>query len=178
MLPSSTAWRRLRKSMSRPPPGATNHHLLEECRPVPISRYPAGPAMLIGNWCVERKIIDQRGGGMLVFVGHAVITESAFDEYGELQMAGSRLDSRRHYRVSMEDECAQVLFPDGSPFIRLAREPSQHVVHHCGDDTYRGQFFVSDTDRWVEVWSVTGPKKRYRSITHFRRDITDHFDRA
>ena len=133
--------------------------------------------MLIGNWRVERKIIDQRGGGTLIFAGHAIISESAFDEYGQLQMTGARLDSRRHYRVSMEDECAWVLFPDGSPFIRLAREPSQRVVHHCGDDIYRGQFFVRDADRWAEAWSVSGPKKRYRSIAHFRRDATDQFDR-
>src|SRR5690606_6175503 len=92
-------WRRLRRSISRPPPGTTSHHLPEECRPVPISRHPA---MLIGNWRVERKIIDQRGGGTLLVAGQAIISASACDEYGQFQMTDGRVYSLLHHQVSME----------------------------------------------------------------------------
>ncbi|PZM07362.1 DUF6314 family protein [Rhizobium tubonense] len=129
----------------------------------------ASPKILIGSWSVRRKVIDYRGGGALTFIGNAIITEHAFEEHGQFQVAGNRLDSRRHYRLNMEDDFASVLFPDGSHFVRLTCQPSQSVSHSCGDDSYHGRFIVRGPDQWAEIWSVAGPRKRYRSITLYRR---------
>jgi len=46
---------------------------------------------------------------------------------------------------------------------------AQTVVHLCGADHYRGRFFFVDADHWVEAWRVSGPRKRYASISHYRR---------
>ena len=135
----------------------------------PISDDPADPSILLGTWSVYRKVVDHRNGGTLTFTGYADITKSAFDEYGELAIAGAKLDSRRHYALNIESEQVTVQFADGSPFIRLAAEECQRVVHCCGDDIYAGRFVIASPDRWAEIWSVRGPKKRYRSVTIYRR---------
>jgi hypothetical protein len=127
------------------------------------------PGLLFGTWSVSRKVIDRHGGSTLTFTGHADITESAFDEYGELEIAGGAFDSRRHYGLTMEDGHVTVRFADGRPFLRLRAGQSQHVVHSCGDDIYRGRILIASPDRWAEIWSVRGPRKRYRSITIYRR---------
>lgn len=130
----------------------------------------ASPTILIGSWSVRRKVIDYRGGGTSAFIGNAIITEHAFEEHGQFEVAGTRLDSRRQYRLNMEDNFVSVLFPDGSDFVRLFRQPSQRVFHSCGDDSYHGRFIVRGPDQWAEIWSVTGQRKRYRSITLYRRE--------
>jgi hypothetical protein len=130
----------------------------------------AGPAILIGNWLVHRKIVDYRQAGTLIFVGKAIITDSAFEEHGRFEVAGTGLDSRRKYKLGMEGESVSVSFPNGSLFVRLVCQPSQRVFHSCGEDRYLGRFVVRGPDQWAEVWSVYGPRKRYRSITYYRRD--------
>lgn len=125
---------------------------------------------MIGNWIVHRKIIDYRDRRTLIFVGSAIIIESAFDEHGQFKTAGTRLDSGRHYKLRMEDGYVSVSFPNGSHFVRLAFQPSQRVSHSCGEDSYQGRVVVRGPDQWAEVWSVKGPRKRYRSVTHYRRE--------
>jgi len=128
------------------------------------------PAILIGNWFVCRKVFDYRAGSVLTFIGNATITEFAFEEHGQFEVAGTRLSSRRKYSLNMEDDFVSVHFPDGSHFVRLTGQPSQHVFHSCGDDSYQGRFFVRGPDQWAEIWSVAGPRKRYRSMTLYRRE--------
>ena len=105
----------------------------------------------------------------MTFSGKADITENAFIEQGDMKIEGGKFDSRRRYALKMETGHVTVEFADGGHFIRLASEASQRVVHVCGDDVYTGRFIVAGPDRWAEVWSVQGPKKRYRSLTIYRR---------
>jgi hypothetical protein len=130
----------------------------------------AGPTILTGRWLVHRRVVDYRGGPALTFNGNATIAEFAFEEHGQLEVAGTKLDCHRKYSLNIEDDFVSVHFPDGSHFVRLTGQPSQHVFHSCGDDSYQGRFFVRGPDQWAEIWSVTGPRKRYRSIALYRRE--------
>ncbi|MBO9168397.1 MULTISPECIES: DUF6314 family protein [unclassified Rhizobium] len=126
--------------------------------------------MLVGEWRVHRKICDYRARSTIAFVGHATIIESAFLEHGQLHPGGRALDCRRAYTLMMGDSDVLVFFPDGAEFVRLAFKPIQAVVHLCGDDVYCGQFLIRSPHDWAEIRSVTGPRKRYRSVTHYRRE--------
>src|SRR5580765_7294620 len=88
--------------MSRPPPGMTEHHLAQDAPSLAaaMSGDLASPTILIGSWSVRRKVIDYRGGGTSAFIGNAIITEHAFEEHGQFEVASTRLDSRRQYRLN------------------------------------------------------------------------------
>lgn len=77
--------------------------------------------------------------------------------------------AERRYRLAWQPSELVIRRPDGTFFIALAPEPQQRVTHHCGDDLYQGRFLFSGRDRWVEIWDVTGPRKNYRSISHYAR---------
>jgi hypothetical protein len=62
-----------------------------------------------------------------------------------------------------------VQFPSGMDFIALGLDARQSVLHHCGDDTYRGRFFFRSHDHWAEFWHVRGPRKCYTSLARFER---------
>ncbi|GGF68565.1 hypothetical protein GCM10007301_30280 [Azorhizobium oxalatiphilum] len=82
---------------------------------------------------------------------------------------GHDLPAQRMYWLEREARAVRVRFPDHRPFISLTHEATQTVEHRCGDDLYRGRFIFADDRRWVETWSVRGPRKDYRSISHFLR---------
>ena len=66
---------------------------------------------------------------------------------------------------------AQVRFPDGRAFVEVddfvAARGAARVAHACAPDAYSGLFqFISD-DRFSVEWTVSGPHKRYVSLTHY-----------
>lgn len=138
---------------------------------MPSSRKSArpAPADFIGTWRVRRKIVDYRAGTSSVFEGTAVITAERFEEKGQLTLNGAVFNSARTYRLRFGARFAEVSFPDDSEFIRLGDGAVQTTPHLCGRDDYAGRFFFTDRDTWAEVWRVTGPQKRYASVSRYER---------
>lgn len=139
------------------------------------STTPAAPAVrapeipLIGTWNVRRRIVDHLAAATSFFTGTASITSTRFREEGQLDLGTSLLRAAREYRLHPAPRGIAVRFPDGAEFIELAPQPSQRVRHVCGADLYLGHFFVLDADTWVEAWRVTGPRKRYASLSRYTR---------
>lgn len=130
----------------------------------------ASVAAFLGRWHVRRKIVDRLAMTVAAFEGIATITPESFEEKGTLVSAGATTRATRVYRLEfMGGERVAVRFPDGSDFVALRASPVQAVVHVCGADRYAGRFFFVDADRWAEAWRVTGPRKRYASLSRYRR---------
>lgn len=124
---------------------------------------------VVGIWQVRRKIIDYRAGTVAVFEGTAVLTPEGFEEKGRIDLGHAVLNATRVYRLQIERRSIVVRFPDGAEFITVDAKPAQTVRHLCGRDTYEGRFFLVDRDTWAEAWRVTGPQKKYASLSHYRR---------
>lgn len=122
-----------------------------------------------GTWMVRRKIIDHRAGTVAVFEGTAVVTPDGFEEKGRIDLGHAVLNATRVYRLQIERRSIVVRFPDGTEFVTLDAKPAQTVRHLCGRDAYEGRFFLVDRDTWAEAWRVTGPQKKYASLSHYRR---------
>lgn len=129
----------------------------------------ASPAAFTGTWHVRRKIVDHLARTTATFTGQATIAPARFEEAGELALATTVLNATRAYRLRFGRRAVSVTHPDGSPFIRLEARPAQTVRHQCGADLYVGRFFFLDADTWAEAWRVVGPRKRYASLSHYRR---------
>ncbi len=129
----------------------------------------SGPADFIGLWTVRRRLVDHLGHAHLRFAGQARIEADAITETGELRSDHGTTEARRLYRLSMDADGVDVLFPNGSEFVRLGLSASQSVRHHCGDDLYEGRFVFRSRDCWIEFWRVSGPRKRYASLTRYER---------
>lgn len=123
----------------------------------------------LGEWMVKRIVLDRAGMGRVVFDGSVIIDRDRFDERGEGLFNGYSSSATRIYRLQFSPGRAIVLFPDGREFIRLDERPVQTVLHHCGNDTYRGRFLFLSPAAWIEIWRVTGPRKNYRSVARYQR---------
>lgn len=122
-----------------------------------------------GVWRVRRTVIDHAAGQRIVFAGTATITGDTFVEQGETVVDGRSFPAMRRYRLHRDATAIEVLFSDGRPFVTLGERSSQRVEHHCGNDLYAGRFLFASRNRWVELWRVHGPSKRYTSFTRFER---------
>ena len=68
-------------------------------------------------------------------------------------------------------------FADGRPFHRLELSSgTADIVHHCGDDHYRGRYRVLGTDWLSVIWRVTGPRKRYSLVTLHTKIVPGNAD--
>lgn len=133
---------------------------------------PEKPIVLdafLGNWSVRRKIVDYRTGGVFSFEGKAVLTNTFFEEQGQIDYGDNAFSAERAYRIQADGDSISVLFPNGARFIELSPAVSQAVHHHCGQDTYIGRFFFRGREAWAERWRVSGPRKHYASLAHYRR---------
>lgn len=136
---------------------------------IPAAPLKPGPADFVGLWSVHRRLVDHLGHAHLRFAGQARIETDAITETGELCSARGTMEARRLYRLSMDADGVDVLFPNGSEFVRLGLSASQSVRHQCGDDLYEGRFLFRNRDCWIEFWRVWGPRKRYASLTRYER---------
>ncbi|MTH76381.1 DUF6314 family protein [Paracoccus aestuariivivens] len=123
----------------------------------------------LGSWKVKRRIDDAKTGWVTRFEGLAVITQDLFHEDGFIRLQRQTLPSQRSYRLDWGNASVDVRRPSGAPFITLQTAGVQKVQHLCGDDLYRGLFLFSDKNRWAEAWVVEGPRKKYRSFSHYWR---------
>ncbi|NEI67944.1 hypothetical protein GR212_00040 [Rhizobium lusitanum] len=125
--------------------------------------------LFLGTWEVKRRIIDRFNRSLVTFEGQAFVTPVQFEEHGDTCSDDTTLRSSRTYRLDEGDDSLVVRFPNLSEFIRIGEDASQRVIHHCGQDLYRGRLFFRGVDAWAEMWHVRGPRKNYLSLAHYRR---------
>lgn len=135
------------------------------------------PDRLLGEWVLEREIVDRRSGMRSFASGRAKLTRERQDlitwhEDVLLSYRQSELAAHRNLRVELDDMGLwQVKFEDGRPFHPWS--PGDTVTHHCGADTYKGVIdLIGTADKissWQTIWSVRGPEKDLSIRTRLRK---------
>ncbi|HEY4311104.1 MAG TPA: DUF6314 family protein [Pirellulales bacterium] len=129
---------------------------------------------LKGEWRLSRRIHDLRLALRGQFEGRASITTVTdgllLSETGSLMFGEHVSDASQRYRIALGRDGAQVFRADGSHFHDLdLSSGTARILHHCGEDIYRGRYRVLDDDCFVVAWRVTGPRKDYRMATRHAR---------
>lgn len=135
---------------------------------------------LSGDWNVERRIRDHRGGQVGSFSGTASFRSGAdsaagrtlaYAESGELRLGNHRGPAGRSLLViDAGDGTADVRFADGREFYRLdLRAGSCAAAHPCRADRYLVTVTRLSGDSYAETWRVTGPDKDYELQTTYTR---------
>jgi Family of unknown function (DUF6314) len=135
---------------------------------------------LSGDWNVERRICDRRGGRVGSFRGTASFRSCpepgsghtlAYVESGELSLGSHRGPAGRSLLVvDAGDGTADVRFADGRDFYRLdLRSVSCTAAHPCKADLYGVTVTRLSADSYAETWRVTGPEKDYELRTTYTR---------
>jgi hypothetical protein len=122
-------------------------------------------AELTGRWTVERRVRDLLTGASGRFDGVATITpDGRWVEEGTLEFGAYRGPARRELRIAG----GEVRFADGRPFhpLDLTGRPVEHL---CGEDRYTGEYRLRGPDALEIAWDVTGPRKRQRIESSYRR---------
>ncbi|MFF0835966.1 MULTISPECIES: DUF6314 family protein [unclassified Streptomyces] len=135
-------------------------------------------AHLAGRWRVERRVRDLAGGDEGRFTGVTVFSPLdggglLHEESGEFTWRGVARPATRTLRFlpGREPGTADVRFADGRPFHELDLTSGRYVADHpCAADFYRGEFTVTDADRWRTVWRVGGPAKDLVLTTDYVRE--------
>lgn len=129
-----------------------------------------------GSWLLRRQIDDRLSKQTGEFSGSAVLTESAgggliYHETGTMKFGGGpAMIAERRYLWSFASDYVDVAFDDGRAFHRFV--PFGHVAgtdHPCGADFYTVRYDFTAWPRWSAVWTVTGPRKDYVSVSQYER---------
>jgi len=131
-------------------------------------------AFLKGEWRLSRRIRDLRLMLRGQLDGHASVTVMTkgllLSETGRLAFGEHVSDASQRYRIIFGSECAQVFRADGSRFHDLdLSSGTARILHHCGEDLYRGRYRVTDDDHYSVGWRVIGPRKNYRMASLYSR---------
>ncbi|MFG2418487.1 DUF6314 family protein [Streptomyces sp. NPDC048448] len=136
-------------------------------------------AYLTGNWRVERSVRDRASSAEGRFTGTTAF--SPLDDGGDgllhhesglFTWQGTSRPAERTlwFLPGQRAGTAAVRFSDGRPFHDLDLTTGRHVADHpCAADLYRGEFTVSDADRWRTQWRVGGPAKDLLLTTAYTR---------
>ena len=129
-------------------------------------------AYLLGDWSVDRTLLDRATGSRGTFTGVVRFTETndgglRFREEGTVQWnpAGGTPfagPASREYllRASATPDAMDMFFPDGRPFHRIGFGGQDHRdTHWCDPDTYRVEYTKLGPDEFHYRWDVTGPAK-------------------
>ncbi|MFI1379356.1 DUF6314 family protein [Embleya sp. NPDC020886] len=132
-------------------------------------------AYLLGEWSIERTVVDERSGARGTFVGTALFRRVGGEllevESGDFVWGGiGNPATRTHRLVPHDDGTVDVLFADGRPFHHLdLRTGHWHTRHPCAADRYDGEFTVVSPDEWHLCWRVWGPAKTQLLTSVYRR---------
>lgn len=137
----------------------------------------ADPRALLGEWRLDRTVLDRRTGTRGCVHGALVVTDEGgrlhWAERGTLRWDGREVPVERTYLLVPGIEPGiepQVLFADGRPFHPW--RPGEWVEHPCAEDLYRGLVTADaahPVERVLVVWEVRGPAKDQRLVTRLRR---------
>ena len=126
-----------------------------------------------GSWRITRQITDMRILESGTLEGEATFTPMEgglhYREEGSLIFAGSApVKAERSYQWTFFDDAVHVAYADGSPFHSFPLTGGADATPHlCGQDMYRGTYSFVRFPDWQVTWSVTGPRKNYRSVTRY-----------
>ncbi|MES2256525.1 MAG: DUF6314 family protein [Pseudomonadota bacterium] len=132
-------------------------------------------AFLTGRWRIARRICDVRQDLLGRLAGYANFTAAPqgliYDEAGLLRFGGYEGEAMRRYHFAFDRPgAAFVHHADGGLFHPLDLSSGKdNIRHRCAEDHYRGRYRVLSKDEFVVSWDVTGPRKRYRIATFYRR---------
>ena len=129
-------------------------------------------AYLLGDWSVDRTLLDRATGSRGTFTGVVRFTETndgglRFREEGTVRWNPARGTpfagpASREYllRASATPDAMDMFFPDGRPFHRIGFGGQDHRdTHWCDPDTYRVEYTKLGPDEFHYRWDVTGPAK-------------------
>jgi hypothetical protein len=107
--------------------------------------------------------------GQATFAGSAIAL--TYREAGLFRIgAGPALVAERSYQWAFDAGQVTVTFADGRPFHSFTPGVTGPGTDHpCGDDLYRVAYEWSGWPEWTATWDVTGPRKDYRLVSHYRR---------
>lgn len=133
---------------------------------------PTEPRVLAdfeGTWNLTRQITHDTGA-RATFDGRAIWTPDAqgmqYRESGQLKMPGSpAMQAERRY---LWRDPLEVYFADGRFFHQIPAMGGT-AQHWCDPDTYLVQYDFEAWPAFSTVWQVTGPKKAYEMISHYRQ---------
>lgn len=138
---------------------------------------PAGLEDFAGRWRLVRRIADARaavegrmeGRAEFLPLGDGLLCrERGVLRYGD--GAPCRAERRYRWRTGGAGQIA-VSFEDGRPFHVFALGASAEAAHDCAPDRYRVAYDFSPWPRaWRAVWTVTGPRKDYVSVSDYARE--------
>ena len=133
-----------------------------------------GLADFLGRYRLTRQIEDARAQAQSRFEGEAVIAAisdgASYREVGQLVMNGQRFEAERSYIWRQEGPRIGVSFADGRPFHDFDPVAGGKATEHlCGADWYRGGYDFRSWPEWSVTWDVSGPRKRYRSVSVYNR---------
>lgn len=132
------------------------------------------PLQLLGEWRLDRRLIDRRTGQHGTVRGRLVLASDGtgvrWSEQGELQWGGALFPISRELTIVADQLGWQVCFRDGRPFHRW--QPGSVVVHPCRADSYCGLITVDRSRTRMRVlWDVVGPAKQQRILTRYQAAI-------
>lgn len=125
-----------------------------------------------GVWLLRRQIDDRLSKQTGAFDGTATLSNDAnggltYFEAGAMKLGdGPVMTAERRYLWAFGADHIDVTFADGAPFHRFI--PDGHVAgtdHPCGADFYTVRYDFNAWPVWSAVWTVTGPRKDYVSIS-------------
>jgi len=131
------------------------------------------PALVRGEWSIDRDVADLRTGQTGGFTGTLCVTADgtgySWSEQGELTWGEYTGTARRLLRLARHDDGWWMCFADGRLFHPW--RPGGNVVHRCVADLYRGTIAIEgpDPDCFEITWDVTGPAKRQRIVSRMTR---------
>jgi hypothetical protein len=135
-----------------------------------VSGALADPRALLGEWRLDRTVLDRRTGLRGCVHGSLVVSDEGerlrWAERGTLRWDGREVPVERTYLLLAGSD-PQVLFADGRPFHPW--RPGEWVEHPCAEDRYRG-LVTGDREHARVVWEVRGPAKDQRLVSRLRRE--------
>ncbi|MGN6333357.1 MAG: DUF6314 family protein [Motilibacteraceae bacterium] len=133
----------------------------------------ADPRDLLGEWRLDRTVLDRRSGLRGCVHGSLVVTDEGerlrWAERGTLRWDGREVPVERTYLLvpGSSGGVPEVLFADGRPFHPW--RPGEWVEHPCAEDLYRG-LVTGHRERVRLVWEARGPAKDQRLVSRLRRE--------
>lgn len=147
-----------------------------------------------GAWQITRRIEDQYASQVITGSGQGVFAPDPevpggmiYDESLQMQFPNGNpgqapgqvpgqarskaaMQATRRYLWHPQPEGAQVLFSDGRPFHTVSfADKTPQDRHYCDPDIYDVTYDFRVWPCWSAVWTVQGPKKRYRMESQFIR---------
>ena len=135
-----------------------------------------GQSDFLGEWRLERVIVDQLNGQNGTLTGRATFTGTdpnavIYEENGTLILeSGASMAASRQYLWEFGAPDVTVRFSDGSSFHQFT--PTGYAAgtdHPCGADFYTVRYDFTSWPQWRAVWTVTGPRKDYVSTSVYAR---------